>query len=238
MLFLIFIHLLVMSSAFTGRSTPQYLQRSLRMALKFDPSDFLKVSVSRPLGIELEEIDDGTFRGVYIAGFVKDGNVDKALRKEFLSPKGLFLVEANGIDLRSSDFDTAMDAITSAEENQNVDLIFIDPSAVLKGTAVLDVILPDGQTRVIKCLKGMRLRSVLLENKVDVYDLKGKLSNCGGGGICATCVVNLEVPNNDWSPKPDFEFKKLKKYGDNSRLSCNVIVEGDARVEIQPKMLS
>jgi ferredoxin len=208
------------------------------MALKFDPSDFLSISVKRPLGLDLEEVDDGTFKGVYIADFKQDGNADKAIRKEFLSPKGLFLVEANGVNLRNSDFDAAMAAITSVDDGQEVNLVFIDPSAVLKGTAVLDVVLPDGQSRQVKCLKGMSLRSVLLDNKVDLYDIKGKLSNCGGGGLCATCVVGIDIPGNDWSPKPDFEVKKLKKYNSKCRLSCNVIVEGDARVEIQPKRLS
>jgi ferredoxin len=203
-------------------------------ALKFDPTEFISISVNRPLGIDLEEINDDNFRGVYISDFLKDGNADKALRKEFLSPKGLFLVEANGIDVRNSDFDSAMSAITSKPDGDQISLKFIDPQVVLKGPAILDVVYPNGKTVQVKCLKGQSLRTVLLDNKIEVYDLKGKLSNCGGGGICATCVVGLLVPENDWFPKPEFEDKKLKKYDKKCRLSCNVIVEGDARVEVQP----
>ena len=87
----------------------------------------------------------------------------------------------------------------------------------------------------IKCLKGQTLRTVLLQSNIDVYDLKGKVSNCGGGGLCATCVVRLQVPEDDWALKPDFEVKKLKNFDESCRLSCNVLVEGDAQVEVKPE---
>ena len=203
-------------------------------ARKFDEADFVEIKVPRPLGLDLEEVDDGVFRGVYIAGFTKDGNADKALRKEFLTPTNLFIVKANNVDVRNSNFDEVMDAITTTDGD--VSLTLIDPNAVIKGTATLNVIDGDGNTRQIKCLKGQRLRTVLNDNNIEVQDPKG--SNCGGGGICGTCVVDLSIPDNDWSAKPDFETKKLKKFNDSCRLSCNVIVEGDATVSVKPKSTS
>ena len=102
----------------------------------------------------------------------------------------------------------------------------------------------EGNRRLIKCLKGQRLRTVLNDNNVEVQDPKG--SNCGGGGICGmspylhilnlsssafshtlfnfyqyksvgTCVVDLSVPDRDWAAKPEFESKKLKKFGEKCR---------------------
>lgn len=202
-----------------------------RLSRKFDESDFINIKVDRPLGLDLEEVDDGVFRGVYIADYTKNGNAEKALKKEFLTPTNLFIVKANGVDLRNSNFDTVMDAIMSVDGE--VGLTLIDPNAVIKGTAVLEVTDGEGRTRQIKCLKGQRLRTVLIDNNIEVQDPKA--SNCGGGGICGTCMVEINVPDNDWSEKPNFEMKKLKNYGESCRLSCNCIVEGDARVLVKPR---
>ncbi len=35
------------------------------------------------------------------------------------------------------------------------------------------------------------LRSALLAEKVELYSLWGKVSNCGGGGSCGTCIVEV-----------------------------------------------
>lgn len=37
----------------------------------------------------------------------------------------------------------------------------------------------------------VNLRKELLKNKIDLYPLQGKLSNCGGGGVCGTCAVQI-----------------------------------------------
>ena len=39
--------------------------------------------------------------------------------------------------------------------------------------------------------QGANLRQKALENKIDIYTLKGKLTNCGGYGQCGTCVVEI-----------------------------------------------
>ena len=38
------------------------------------------------------------------------------------------------------------------------------------------------------------------------------------------------IDNPDWERRPDFEDKKLKKYDQTARLSCNTVVEGDCTV--------
>lgn len=37
----------------------------------------------------------------------------------------------------------------------------------------------------------VNLRKELMKNKIDIYPLQGKISNCGGGGICGTCAVKV-----------------------------------------------
>ena len=36
---------------------------------------------------------------------------------------------------------------------------------------------------------GANLRTKALENRIDLYTLMGKMSNCGGYGQCGTCIV-------------------------------------------------
>ena len=113
-----------------------------------------------------------------------------------------------------------MEVLKSAPNGKPVELVFIDPKSITKGPATLAVNLPDGNSMQIKCLKGQVLRSVLLDAKIDLYDMKGKLSNCGGGddrnlntlqyiyspfplplagGICGTCVVGVSTPGFHFS---------------------------------------
>lgn len=146
---------------------------------------------------------------------------------------GLLLIEANGIDVKQYDFDSVMDILIEIPVEQDIELVFVDPRSVQRGPAILTVHTPEGQTVTLKCLKGQNLREQLLGSGIEVYEMKGKLTNCGGGGSCGTCAV--EVVCEDWEPRPDFESKRLKKYGPNARLSCNTIIEGDAEVVVRPK---
>ena len=79
--------------------------------------------------------------------------------------------------------------------------------------------------------------SLLFHNHYHYYQLLSSLysfiGNCGGGGTCGTCVVQVQ-DNEFWEQRPDFEAKKLKKYDEKCRLSCNTIIEGDCKVIIQP----
>ena len=201
---------------------------SLYMAKKYDPSTFIKVEIKKPMGISLEEVSATEKRGVYVLE-VKDGNA-KQTNKVF---KGQLLIEVNGEDVRYKSFDEVMDSL-STSQGESVNLVFVDPRSVYKGSATVTVKMPNGETKVvINTLKGTLLRPLLLDANVDLYAGATKLTNCGGGGSCGTCVVSV-VDNEDWEKRPDFEAKKLKKYDTTARLSCNTVIEGDATVVIAP----
>ncbi|KAK2990912.1 hypothetical protein RJ640_028689 [Escallonia rubra] len=68
------------------------------------------------------------------------------------------------------------------------------------------------------------LRTIMSDNKIELYATYGKLMNCGGGGSCGTCIVevidgkellnertNTELRNlshGGWLAKPLLETKK------------------------------
>ena len=37
----------------------------------------------------------------------------------------------------------------------------------------------------------VNLRKELMKNKIDIYPLQGKIYNCGGGGQCGTCAIQI-----------------------------------------------
>lgn len=37
----------------------------------------------------------------------------------------------------------------------------------------------------------VNLRKELMKNKIDIYPLQGKIYNCGGGGQCGTCAIQV-----------------------------------------------
>jgi ferredoxin len=81
---------------------------------------------------------------------------------------------------------------------------------------------------------GANLREKALQNKIDIYTLKGKLTNCGGYGQCGTCIVEIVEGENNLSPKTDFEQRKLRKKPENYRLACQTLVNGSVKVKTKP----
>ncbi len=81
---------------------------------------------------------------------------------------------------------------------------------------------------------GANLRFKALENGVDIYRLMGKLTNCGGYGQCATCLVEVVEGLENLSPKTAFEERKLKRKPENYRLACQVLVNGPVSVKTRP----
>ena len=81
---------------------------------------------------------------------------------------------------------------------------------------------------------GANLRTKAVQNGVDIYTWKGKLTNCGGYGQCGTCVVEVVSGMENLSPKTDFEKRRLKKKPDNYRLACQTLVNGAVSINTKP----
>ena len=102
-------------------------------------------------------------------------------------------------------------------------------------TAVMSTIKFVKEDKEVVFAMGANLRERALQNKVDIYTLKGKLTNCGGYGQCGTCVVEIVEGMENLSPKTNFELRKLKKKPDNYRLACQATVNGSVTVNTKPK---
>ncbi|MDJ0583340.1 2Fe-2S iron-sulfur cluster-binding protein [Crocosphaera sp.] len=91
------------------------------------------------------------------------------------------------------------------------------------------------EDKEVVAAQGANLREKALQNKVDIYTFKGKLTNCGGYGQCATCLVEITEGMQNLSPRTDFEQRVLKKKPDNYRLACQTLVNGPIAVVTKPK---
>jgi ferredoxin len=81
---------------------------------------------------------------------------------------------------------------------------------------------------------GANLRIKAMENGIDIYKFMGKLTNCGGYGQCATCVVEITAGLDQLSDRTDFEKDKLKRKPENYRLACQTLVNGKVSVKTRP----
>ena len=223
---------IIFSNAFLLKARKSTVIKSSKLrVLKYDPESFIEVSITKPLGLVLEEVVPDKNYGVYVGNCKPDGNA-YATGKIY---KGLLLINVNGVDVKLNDFDSIMNLLVDHPSDKPLNLVFVDPKSVMKGPATLNVKLENGKIARIDTLKGLNLRSTLQSAGIEIYGMKGKLTNCGGGGVCGTCAV--EVIAKEWEERPDFESRSLKKYSPLARLSCNTIIEGDAEIIIQPKKI-
>eukprot|EP00179_Madagascaria_erythrocladioides_P014160 CAMPEP_0198367650 /NCGR_PEP_ID=MMETSP1450-20131203/155294_1 /TAXON_ID=753684 ORGANISM="Madagascaria erythrocladiodes, Strain CCMP3234" /NCGR_SAMPLE_ID=MMETSP1450 /ASSEMBLY_ACC=CAM_ASM_001115 /LENGTH=140 /DNA_ID=CAMNT_0044075135 /DNA_START=95 /DNA_END=517 /DNA_ORIENTATION=- len=87
----------------------------------------------------------------------------------------------------------------------------------------------------IAATEGDNLRKVLKDSGVDIYTLGGKLRNCGGGGTCGTCVVEITEGFYNCNPRTVNEERLLSGKPDNYRLACRTTVSGPVSVRTKPE---
>lgn len=81
---------------------------------------------------------------------------------------------------------------------------------------------PREETNVISGDKN--LRKFMLEKKLKLYGNWGTMMNCGGGGNCGTCIVQIKEGAELLSGRTEVEEKKLQKNPGDWRLACQTIV--------------
>ena len=100
-------------------------------------------------------------------------------------------------------------------------------------TETVRVIVDDGETETeLTVERGRVLRDVLLEADRSPYSRLTNRANCGGRGLCATCGVRL-VEDVD----PDHWHDRLADRFGYPRLSCQIEVDRDLRVELVEKVV-
>ena len=195
--------------------------------------DRLNVSLPKPLGLLLEEVEEGKAAGVYVAGFAEAGSA-LPYRDQI---QGATLSTVQGMDVTQMDFETTMDAIINAPDT--VDLQFL--TAVASSTTTKEDEYPVGTPVIIQFISsegrlemktavGDNLRKLMLENGVEVYQgMKQKLGNCGGGGTCTFCAVDI-LESQGWAERSDYEDQRLAKFP-GARLACLNSVQGPATIQ-------
>lgn len=98
----------------------------------------------------------------------------------------MVLVELGGRDVTGATFDDVMEALVAAPAGIPIELTFRDPSSssssmspppVLREACLIRVVGADGGAiAVVKARTGDNLRSALLADKVDLYDMFGKVN--------------------------------------------------------------
>jgi len=95
------------------------------------------------------------------------------------------------------------------------------------------VVVVDGEDETeLTVERGRVLRNVLLEAGLSPYSRLTERANCGGRGLCATCGVRLveEV-------RPEHWHDTLAERFGYPRLSCQIEVDRDLRVELVEKVV-
>lgn len=115
-------------------------------------------------------------------------------------------------------------AASSPESAPEIELEFIAPKA-------------ESEVEKAKAMSGEKLlRNIMLDNKIELYATYGKLMNCGGGGSCGTCIVEIIEGKELLNERTNTELKYLKKKPESWRLACQTIVgnkENSGKVVVQ-----
>ncbi|GKY99348.1 hypothetical protein MPSEU_000889900 [Mayamaea pseudoterrestris] len=198
----------------------------------------LSLSLPKPLGILLEEMEEGTSNGVIIQQVDPGGSAFE--HADQLQGKQLAFVQ--GTNVTRLAFDDVMQLIIDAPQTVDLQVIVSDSEQVTDEAKAPSVVSFDAGTPVtilfqqpgsadlsISAKVGDNLRMTLLENGVEVYQgLKQKLGNCGGGGTCTFCAMDI-VESQGWLERSDYEDNKLAKFP-QARLACLNTIQGPATI--------
>ena len=241
----------MVSHAFVMRtSTPAAASITTALFSTSTDQSLLSVELEKPLGVVLEEVQEGQAKGVYVLELAEDGSAAASEWSNQLV--GLPLAKVMGTDVTNLDFDAVMDQLIAAPSPLSLEFIVEsaasttttqDETSSPPAAAEVDEF-PVGTTVAIKVLDnkgnpetviegkvGDNLRATLLENDIEVYKgMKQKLGNCGGGGQCTFCAADF-VESEGWSERSDYEDQRLAKAPD-ARLTCLNNIQGPATIRL------
>ncbi|KAL3805378.1 hypothetical protein HJC23_009085 [Cyclotella cryptica] len=224
------------------------IARSTKTPL-FSIKQTLSLQLEKPLGLILEE-DEETGSGVIVTQVNQGGSAYESPQASKLI--GSKIQSVMGQDVSSLTFDDVMSVIVEAPSP--LDVVFMLNGSELEeattssedpaeeeprykiGTDVLITVQQPENNKpdiVLTAKVGDNLRKALLSNKdIELYrSLKKKLGNCGGGGQCGFCAVELIDEEGCWGERSDYEEAKIgKKESERCRLACLNTIAGPATV--------
>ncbi|KAL5783197.1 hypothetical protein ACOSP7_008226 [Xanthoceras sorbifolium] len=141
--------------------------------------------------------------------------------KSKLRPRKIF--NSVSFSVNSQEYSSPTEA-----EKPEIELEFIGPKAGSDGSYPVEK---------AKAISGEKLlRSIMSDNKIELYAAYGKVMNCGGGGSCGTCIVEIIDGKDLLNERTNTELRYLKKKPESWRLACQTIVgnkENSGKVVVQ-----
>ncbi|KAJ3683776.1 hypothetical protein LUZ60_014003 [Juncus effusus] len=141
-----------------------------------------------------------------------------------LKPNRFFLPVRSSADSASA----ASTSVSETVSKPQIELQFIGPKVGDDGNYPIDT---------ATAVSGEKLlRNIMNENKMELYAAYGKVMNCGGGGSCGTCIVEIVDGKELLNERTNTENKYLKKKPESWRLACQTIVgnkENSGQVVVQ-----
>ena len=199
-------------------------------------TNLLSLTLEKPLGIILGEIEEGAPLGVKVEEIADSGSAYASEYKDVLP--GLKVASVMGDDVTSISFDDVMAKIIDAPSPVTIAFEGAPSEKTAEpsepqfdvGTPVTICVMQEGKPDVsIDAKVGDNLRLTLLENDVELYrGLKKKLGNCGGGGQCTFCAVDF-VESEGWEARSEYEDGKIGKFP-RARLACMNNIQGPATI--------
>jgi len=174
----------------------------------------------------LEEIAEGEPKGVYVLELADEGSATS-----FPEIIGLQLETVMNEDVTNLLFDDVMTKLVDAPSPVSISFLKKDENsdALDIGTPIKINVVDGDKEVTIDAKVGDNLRQVLLDNDLEVYKgLKQKLGNCGGGGQCGFCAVEVD---GAWEARSEYEDNKLKN-SPKARLSCFNNIQGPANIKL------
>lgn len=242
--------------AVAGISRPNAIASSTSLYMSsISTSTPLALTLEKPLGLILEESEDG-IGGVIVTAVNEGGSAyDSPSKDQLINAK---VSTVMGTDVTALSFDGVMDVIinapspldvefaipgsaaaaedvVAAEGGEEEEVVPATPTYEVGQTVTITVQQPETNTpdMTIEGKVGDNLRKTLLENKdIELYrGFKKKLGNCGGGGQCGFCALELIDDEGVWGERSDYEAQRIGKNGNDAcRLACMNNIVGPATV--------
>ena len=210
-------------------------------------ASLLSLELEKPLGILLEEVEEGHPMGVKVEELSDAGSAAASEYADQLV--GLKVASVCGEDVTAISFDDVMDKIIDApspvqiafevedgadaggEADEAAEAAAPAEPQFTVGETVTITVIQDGAETEIQGRVGDNLRKTLLDNNIEVYrGLKQKLGNCGGAGQCTFCACDF-VESQGWLERSDYEDGRLAK-SPNARLACLNNIQGPAKINM------